>query len=286
MVELLRSPWDQQFNQLVAEASTSVVVCSPYIGAGPCERIRQHAAQKDAEKLDVALLTDLSRDNMLSGAIDVAALAALVLALPRSTVRFLPSLHAKVYIADDKQAIVTSANMTDSGLCRNFEYGVNFRDRAIVTAIRQDVLQYASLGSAIDGAKLATFATVVGELREMLKSVERAGRTRLRREFDQRVRKMDDDVLRARAGGRTAHAIFADAILHLLRKGPMRTVEIHEAIRRIHPDLCDDTVDRVIDGQHFGKKWKHGVRTAQVFLRRRGDIRLVERRWQMVKESE
>jgi hypothetical protein len=61
----------------------------------------------------------------------------------------------------------------------------------------------------------------------------------------------------------------------------MSTVEINQAIKRIHPDLCDDTVDRVIDGQHFGKKWKHGVRTAQVFLRRRGDIRRESGKWQL-----
>ena len=61
----------------------------------------------------------------------------------------------------------------------------------------------------------------------------------------------------------------------------MPTVEINRAIKRIHPDLCDDTIDRVIDGQHFGKKWKHGVRTAQVFLRRRGDIQREGGKWQL-----
>src|SRR4029079_18979956 len=119
-------------------------------------------------------------------------------------------------IADENHAIVTSGNMTDSGLSRNFEYGVYFNDHVTVSAIRNDVLQYAALGSAIDGAKLITFASVVGELKEMLKSVERETRTRIRREFDQRVRRMDEEVLRARTGGRTSHAIFAEAILHLL----------------------------------------------------------------------
>lgn len=286
MIELLRSPWEGQFDDLIATANRSIVVCSPYIGAGPCKRIQQHAAHMAAKRIEVAVLTDLSRDNMLSGAIDVAALSALATAIPRTTVRFLPSLHAKVYIADDKLAIVTSGNMTDSGLHRNFEYGVAFRETAIVETIRQDVLQYASLGSPIDSTKLAAFATLVGELREIVKSIERAARSRIRREFDERVRKMDEDVMRVRTGGRMAHAIFAEAILHLLRKEPLRTVEIHAGIKRIHPDLCDDAVDLVIDGQHFGKKWKHGVRTAQVFLRRRGDIYLVDRQWSLVRESE
>jgi hypothetical protein len=66
----------------------------------------------------------------------------------------------------------------------------------------------------------------------------------------------------------------------------MKTTAIHRAIQRIHPDLCDDSVDRVINGQHFGKKWKHSVRTAQVFLRRRGDIGHENGRWQLVQNAD
>jgi len=224
---------------------------------------------------------------MLAGGTDVAALADFVKAVPLTTVRFLPSLHAKVYVADEKQAIVTSGNLTVSGLERNFEYGALFTDHDVVSRIRQDVLKYAALGSPIDSVQLQTFATIVAELREMREVADRDVRSRVRREFDRRLREVDDSILSVRAGGRTAHAIFADAILHLLRNiGPMRTVEMHDSIQQIHPDLCDDAVDRIIDGQHFGKKWKHGVRTAQVFLRRRGDIRLERGRWCLVRSEQ
>ena len=51
-------------------------------------------------------------------------------------------------------------------------------------------------------------------------------------------------------------------------------------VAAIHPDLCDDSVDRVINGIHFGKKWKHAVRTAQQSLKNKGTIVLegVQRR--------
>jgi hypothetical protein len=229
----------------------------------------------------LTVLTDLSRDNILSGSTDVFALAEVARAWPTALIRFLPSLHAKVYIADERCAIVTSGNMTDSGLLRNFEYGVLFADAVEVRAITHDVLEYAALGSPINQNQLDAFAIVVGELREMQQAAVRSLRSRVRREFDRRLREVDDEILRVRAAGRTAHAIFADTILHLLRNRPMTTIEINRAIQRIHPDLCDDTIDRVIDGQHFGKKWKHGVRTAQVFLRRRGDIHLENRVWRL-----
>lgn len=70
--------------------------------------------------------------------------------------------------------------------------------------------------------------------------------------------------------GRSVNGVFADTILYLLSRFQMTTVELHEHIKEIHPDLCDDAIDRVIDGQRFGKLWKHQVRNAQQHLRRRG----------------
>jgi len=76
------------------------------------------------------------------------------------------------------------------------------------------------------------------------------------------------------------HTVFAQTILYLLGTlGPLTTVQLHARIAGIHPDLCDNTVDRVIDGKRFGKKWKHAVRTAQQQLKKRGVIALEEDRW-------
>jgi len=281
MTQLLRSPWAGEFDTLLDRASTSLILCAPFIGRGPCDKVRRRLTALHDEQFRMTMLTDLSRDNILSGATDVTAIADVVKDFPTATIRFLPSLHAKVYVADETYAIVTSGNMTDSGLHRNFEYGILFDDPRTVRAIRLDVLQYASLGSPVDRAQLDGFAAAVTELRVMRQAAERSLRNRMRQEFDRRLRHFDDALLRARTAGRSAHAIFTDAILHLLRQRPMSTVELHQAISRIHPDLCDDTIDRLIDGRHFGKKWKHAVRTAQAFLPRRGDIQREGRKWQL-----
>jgi phosphatidylserine/phosphatidylglycerophosphate/cardiolipin synthase-like enzyme len=44
-------------------------------------------------------------------------------------------LHAKVVVADDEVAFITSANLTKAALDRNIELGVLIRDRAFVLAI-------------------------------------------------------------------------------------------------------------------------------------------------------
>jgi hypothetical protein len=279
MADLLRSPWSAEFDALLAQASSSLIVSAPFVGRGPCERVKLLVARLRSPRFQLSLITDLSRNNILSGATDIAAIADLARAIPTILIRFLPSLHAKVYIADEKCAIITSGNFTDAGLHRNIEYGVRFTDTAQVALIRRDVLDFAALGSPIEAAQLNALTSIAIELRELQQSAERSIRSSIRKEFDRRMREVDDDLMRFRTAGRTPHAIFADTILHLLRRRPMTTVEIHREIKCIHPDLCDDAIDRVIDGHHFGKLWKHGVRTAQVFLRRRGDIRLENRQW-------
>jgi PLD-like domain len=245
--------------------------------------VKERVAVAGSAEFQLSILTDLSRDNILSGATDVAALAGVLKSWPKTEIRFLPSLHAKVYVADESCAVVTSGNFTDAGLSRNFEYGILFDDRDTVLAIKSDVLQYAGLGSLIDQIGLDALAAAVAELRDMQKAAERSLRAKMRRELNHKLRDIDDELLRARAAGRTAHAIFADAIRQLLRKRPMATPEINGAIQRIHPDLCDDSIDRVINGEHFGKKWKHAVRTAQVFLRRRAEISLEGGLWRLTR---
>lgn len=279
MTDLLRSPWAADFDSLLARTSTSLVICAPYVGRGPCRRVKSQFDTVRSSPFQLLLVTDLSLAKILSGATDVAAIADLARAIPTITIRFIPSLHAKVYIADDECAIVTSGNFTDGGLLRNLEYGVRFTEREKVARIKRDVLDYSLLGSPINRAQLNVLASAALELRELQRAAERDLRSRMRREFDRRVRQVDEDLLRVRVGGRTSHAIFTETILYLLRGGPMRTVDINREVQRIHPDLCDDTTDRVIDGERYGKLWKHAVRSAQQALVRRGDILRESDKW-------
>jgi phosphatidylserine/phosphatidylglycerophosphate/cardiolipin synthase-like enzyme len=275
MMQFLTSRWHNRFIQLVENTDSSLLICAPYIGRGPCERLTA-ALQRRKRQIDIYVLTDLSRDNMLCGATDVSAIASLVKSFPQSIVRFLPSLHAKVYISDAREAVVTSANLTDNGLWRNSEYGVITQNPTEVTRIRADILSYGNLGSLVTLSQLQAFAAVTDELRLLRVRAEASLRRKLRAEFDKKLDSMDEEVLRARAGDRSLDAILSDAIMYLLRERAMKTTEIHVGVQRIHPDLCDDSVDRVINGVHFGKKWKHAVRRAQYHLKQRGKIKLLD----------
>lgn len=283
MPKHLISPWINDFDGLISQASKSLLICSPFVGRSPCERIALILRGRGTANIPILLLTDLSRDNMLSGGTDVGALAGLCDALPRTRIRFLPNLHAKVYIADERYAVVTSANLTDAGLSRNLEYGVYIDERELVKQITADVTQYASLGSPVDSLQLRRFERVVNELKEFKVEAEKQFKTTLRKEFEKKMQAADEEVLRVRAESLSQHAAFADTVLFLLKQGPKDTKTLYSAVQSIHPDLCDDSVKLVIRGEVWSQvKWHHRVRHAQLFLKRQGRTRLKGSKWYFV----
>jgi phosphatidylserine/phosphatidylglycerophosphate/cardiolipin synthase-like enzyme len=231
----------------------------------------------------VQLLTDLSTDNLLSGATDATALLAVVESVSATSVRYLPRLHAKVYVRDQAEALVTSGNMTDGGLSRNHELGVRILDPLLVAQVRTHVTNLAELGAPVPPAELRTVSEAARELRQRWRAAEASARKEVKTAFAEQVSQVNDALLHLRVTGRSLNAILSDTILFVLRDGPMTTEEIHREVQRIHPDLCDDTVDRVINGQRFGKKWKHHVRIAQNHLKDRGKLTLRQKRWSLVR---
>ncbi len=279
MISFLRSPWLQQFETLVSDATSSLTISSPYVSKGPCTRIALIKSQREDHNFEIPLLTDLSRGVLLSGANDVSAIYELASTFQNMSVRFLPSVHAKVYIADEKRAIVTSGNLTFGGMLNNFEYGVEVDDQESVRRIKADILNYAALATPVDRDRLEFFKRTAVELNDVRRQAEKSINKKLRREFNSRLQKFDEEIIRTRVAGRAPHAIFAEAILYLLSKKPLGTTEMHPLIQKIHPDLCDDNIERIIDGKHFGKKWKHAVRTAQQHLKRIGKIAFTNGVW-------
>lgn len=283
-VTSLASPWVNSFCGLIRSAQSRLVLCSPYIARGPCDRIISILATERRPGLAVHVMTDLSRDNMLSGVTDVSSLVNLCESIPNLDIRFFPNLHAKVYIADESRAIVSSGNLTENGLNHNFEYGVSVEDTGLVKRISTDILEYRAVGSVIELPRLKTFKKALDELGETRRQLERKTRTRLRQAFDAKVQGLDSAILQARVDGLTPHAVFADTVLFLLRKNPYKTKNLYDEIKAIHPDLCDESIKLVISGETWNQaRWRHKVRHAQLFLSRQGRIALRNGVWHFVK---
>lgn len=282
LFKALKSPSGDNFYDLLGSARKSLLLVSPFIKQAQATRLinRFHAIGVSAS-IQVGIMTDLRPDSILAGSLDIESLLAFADSTPNLIVTYLPNLHAKVYVADNHTALVTSANFTDGGLRRNFEHGVVTSDTVTVMQVRNDMQEYAALGSIVTFDSLKAMASIAADLKSLQIKAERSIRQKFRTAFNKKLEEARTKLLTVRAEGKTTHGIFADTILYLLAGKPIRTIEMHPLIQQLHPDLCDDSQDRVIQGVHFGKKWKHFVRMAQQHLKRQGLIRLDGIYWRL-----
>lgn len=268
MLDMQSSPFTRTFEHFTSSLRTSGLICSPYISAGPVNRLIDAIERRRLQKsINVKIVTDISLGNVMSRATDVSALIQLMERVEQVELRYLPRLHAKVYVAEHDFALVTSANFTDGGAFANLEYGVTFSDAQHVKRIRADIEHYAGLGADLTLHRLRRIDQSAAELRDAVQEEQRSVNAKLRAAVARLERETEEHLLRSRIEGRSIFSIFGDTVLYVLKSGPLTTVQLHEQVRNIHPDLCDDSQDRVIDGQHFGKLWKHQVRTAQQHLK-------------------
>ncbi|MEW5717737.1 MAG: phospholipase D family protein [Chloroflexota bacterium] len=275
---LVTFPVEDRFAQVIQEARNSLFIAAPYIKDYGVQVVLDNTRAKN-----LRILTNLDLANVTGAGFDLESLLKLWDRYDLS-VSSLGKLHAKVYIADSKVAFMTSANLTRGGLRENYEYGVVLRDEELVSAILADMNEYFKLGNTFSREKIASIKSDVEEIRDLRKGLEASeAAKRLRKVLRQKEENLQTKILRNRIEGKTINAIFAETIKYLLAtKGPLSTEELHPLIKNIHSDICDDSIDRVINGQHFGKKWKHLVRNAQQSLKQNGVIALKERKWQLV----
>lgn len=273
MTQLLSSPFAPKFDGFINSLKENCFICSPYITVAPVKRLVSVLEKKHLHnKISVKILTDLSGGNIVLGSTDLDALIFLKQKIRNSEIVYLPRIHAKIYISDESLAIISSANFTDGGAFRNFEYGVQLNDPSLIRQVSKDITEYSTLGTSVNLSNLSDLQNQVQEIRSVVREEHRSITKKLRSISIKLQRKIEEDLIRIRTYGKTAHAIFAETILYLLSRHDMGTNELNQYIGAIHTDLCDDNLELIIDGKHFGKSWKHQVRSAQVFLKRKRAI--------------
>lgn len=268
MIKFLGRAWRSELAQLALTAERSVLVAAPYIkyeeAAWFCKQLRPD--------LEITTLTNIDADAVSSSTLDIAALRFLAEASPYARLIALPNLHAKVFLADDKSAIVTSGNLTKAALDRNFEYGVMVFRQDWVTAIRNDMLTFSRLGSEVGTATLLELSNLEKSLREARVDVANSALPSAKRAFSAVMRRARPILASAQVGVRSANAVFGEAIQYVLADGPLPTVTIAQRVSSLMPTLCDDNQELMINGQRYGKAWKHRLRNAQQDLKRRGVV--------------
>lgn len=278
----LISPWKNEFAALISRAKRELFISSPFINLDGVRILTDAVETKNP--ISLSLITNLTPQNIVNGVTEPMALLELYKKFIQIKISSLARLHAKVYLIDNEIGVITSANLTSGGLMNNFEYGVLIEDRDVVSAIKEDMSKYCSLGNILDRDILEKISEESNNLRGIKEKTQNVIRnTKLAQLLKKSTDSIDFELLKNRIkGGKTINAIFSDTILYLLsKKGQLTTEELHPLIQAIHPDICDDSIDRVINGQRFGKKWKHLVRSAQQSLVKKGLVYLKGEKWRL-----
>jgi len=285
----IKSPWTTAFDQFAGSIQNSAIIAAPFITRQPVERLVQHLHSRESVRLE--LLTNLDERNLSDGLVDSAALFWLCQQVPDTTVRHLRYLHAKAYIADNHTAIVTSANLTNGGLYRNYEIGVKITDPQEIADISNDLQEYGEFGVLVSADALSELDGMAREAQRHKQDSSDATRHQDDSKYNESLKNISERLAELRTDTEefaidptaSITAKFADAVKYVLkRNGPLPTTEIHPLVQELMPEWCDDNVERIIKGASFGRKWKHQVRNAQVQLRRDGAIVLQEGRWRLV----
>ena len=284
MLELYKNPWRLDFERLLQSVTTDLLIVAPFIKYAEARWVCQVlSGLRSSHSVRLLILTSLRSESILSGMLDLTALIAFYDAIPNSKVVNLPRLHAKVYVADDNVAIVTSANLTGAGLDSNYEYGVGIKEPHTVKKIRSHLEAYAHLGNVLTYDVLTKLSSVAEKLSSEYQELQRSTQKDAHKRFNQELRQANDEFVKAQVGTRSANSLYSDAIVYVLREhGPLSTEELHPRIQRLLPDLCDDSIELVINDQHFGKRWKHAVRNAQQYLKKNGVIVFDGKKWTLL----
>ena len=268
MVQLLSRAWRDDLGRVAASASRSVLIAAPFIKFGEAVWLGKLLSPG----IEVITLANVNADAVSASALDLAALHHLAGLSPTARLIALGNLHAKVFVADDKAAIVTSGNLTKAALDSNLEYGVLLRERELVRAVRHDMLSFARLGSPMDVGTIAELVPLETVLREARAAVTGSVKPEARDEFEGIMRKLQPEFASAQVGNRSAHAVFGEAIKFLLAAGPQTTRVLQDEVKELMPTLCDDSAYFYIRGERYGKAWKRRFRHAQLYLKRKGDV--------------
>ena len=145
-MQFIQPPWENYFFSKVHAVERSLFISSPYIKYPVADLLYGVLRSKQNPNVSVRVLTRIRIQDLIEGASDLEAFEKLLQLADVSglkvTVKCLSNLHAKVYIFDENSVIVTSSNLTPSGLKSNVEYGIEVAEQGVIQRVLDDMYTY------------------------------------------------------------------------------------------------------------------------------------------------
>ena len=155
-MRILTSPMKAFLLARAAQTQRSLDIAVPIIAPSSLRELLGAFTPRLAQGARLRLITHLRGEAFIQGYADLETFRAL-----GQTVRSLPALHAKVYLFDGGSALISTANLTRSGLEANLELGAFVEDPALV---QQLVALFQGWWKAASPVDLTRLETLVKEL--------------------------------------------------------------------------------------------------------------------------
>lgn len=122
--QLVDTAWGRVMAAALRRSRGELRIVSPFVKVGALSRlVCEHRGA-------IRMITRFSHEDWAKGVSDIAALRDVM--NMGGNVRGVRNLHAKLYLFGDTETIITSANLTGSGMDRNHEFGLHSDDLAVV----------------------------------------------------------------------------------------------------------------------------------------------------------
>lgn len=110
MIKITTQPIYDDFFKMCADAQQNIMLCAPFVKREIVDDIFSVTADRG---LSMQLITNINLQSFYRRVSDLDAIEEF---LNNGSVYNCTTLHAKLYIFDNKRCIITSANLTTSGL--------------------------------------------------------------------------------------------------------------------------------------------------------------------------
>lgn len=159
-MQIIKTPWDEFFFELVSKSKNNIKITSPFVKASICDQI----LLTKNNTCRIELITSFKLANIYYGSIDLIAIENII--KNNGIVKNHSKLHSKIYLFDDCEAIITSGNLTTGGLLNNYEYGIYINEKDIVEQISEDFVQLSNNQDTgvINGADIKTVKKILGKI--------------------------------------------------------------------------------------------------------------------------
>ena len=158
IIRLVDTGWDRELDTAVAANHTTIKIICPFLQQKTLARLLRYGTPSS-----IQVITRFHLGNFCDGVSDLAALRLLM--AHGATIRGIRDLHAKVYLFGDARVIVTSANLTETALGRNHEFGFVSDDHGVMTRCQQyfDAL-WQHAGADLTAARLDAWAARIRDI--------------------------------------------------------------------------------------------------------------------------